>query len=133
MNGGIDEDLRRAFEGLRRSDEASAPSFSATLSGARNRAPRRRTFLLATAAALVVLVAIAAALLRRSPASPRFAETVAISDWRSPTDFLLQTPGAELLDSLPVLSSPVPDYADASDGPRTPAGEPTRTQKGDRS
>ncbi len=41
--------------------------------------------------------------------------------WKAPTDFLLRTPGGELLDSTPAVPEPVPDYSSL---------EPVRTKKG---
>jgi len=37
----------------------------------------------------------------RRPASPTYNSTVLISEWQSPTNFLLRVPGDELLKSLP--------------------------------
>lgn len=38
---------------------------------------------------------------RRRPASPTYNSTLLISQWQSPTNFLLRVPGNELLKSLP--------------------------------
>jgi hypothetical protein len=43
---------------------------------------------------------------RRRPASPTYNSTVLISQWQSPTNFLLTVPGNELLNSLPRVPDP---------------------------
>jgi hypothetical protein len=66
---------------------------------------------LALAAALAAVLAVAALVGRAvlshravSPALPP-AESARLADWRSPTGFLLRTPGSELLERAPVLVS----------------------------
>src|SRR5262249_29244854 len=76
--------------------------------------PRRRlpASRIVYAAAIASLVAVAVLLVRGSdlrraspPAPPAPAEAVQIADWESPTSFLLDTPGAELLSAIPTLAS----------------------------
>lgn len=97
-----DTDLRAAFEVLRRGDAAGAPSFQALLEEASRRAHRRRPWLVpavtwgvAAAALTVAIVTVA----RRS--EPRLPPSVSIEQWIAPTDFLLETPGRELLETVP--------------------------------
>ncbi len=91
-----DERLRQAFEELRTSDAAHAPPFD-QLWQPRPVAPRRRS--LAVAFALMLLIAlVTVAVLHR----PRQTVPPTISTWRAPTDFLLKTPGQELLVRLPI-------------------------------
>jgi hypothetical protein len=97
-----DSDLRAQFASSRRAAEAKTPSFERVL----GRAPRRPdpVFRGLAAAASVVLVAIAAAMLwpsnsHRSPTGNPAAPMLA--DWRAPTDFLLDTPGREILYAIP--------------------------------
>lgn len=85
--------LRDAFGTLRAQEAASAPRFDRMW---RARAPRSLTPRLAFAAMLLVTVAV---LVFRPPEKPR----PSITEWKAPTDFLLQTPGRELLTSVPDL------------------------------
>ena len=86
-----DDRLHDAFKELRRVETANVPSFRALLSRRRHRPYIRLAF------AVVVLIVLAFTVIPRRPAAP------SISTWRAPTDFLLQTPGRELLDSVPDL------------------------------
>ncbi len=94
-----DESLRQAFEALRTSEAAQTPRF-AKLWQARAVTPRRRSWAVAFATMLLIVVITATVRHRpRQTARP----TVTISTWRAPTDFLLKTPGQELLRSTPDL------------------------------
>jgi hypothetical protein len=97
-----DADLRAHFASLRRAAEAKTPGFERVV----GRTPRQPNpvFRGLAVAASVVLVAIAAAMLwssnpHRSPT--RNAAAPMLADWRAPTDFLLDTPGRELLYAIP--------------------------------
>jgi hypothetical protein len=57
--------------------------------------------------AAALLIVVAAAFLVRVPKEEPV-ETVPISEWRAPTDFLLRTPGSELLMELPRIEAEVP-------------------------
>lgn len=91
-----DDRLRNAFHELRRKETASAPSFQQIVE---RRRPRRLTIRLAFA--LVVAVVILLSFPREE--KPK----TSITDWRAPTDFLLKTPGHELLNSVPDLKGNV--------------------------
>jgi hypothetical protein len=116
--GDPDRDLREAFTRLREEERARHPSFQATLDGvARRRARRAR---LASArrsaaaiAAAVALVAGSAIVLERTrgggdagrpPGASPAAVSVGIP--KAPTDFLLITPGSEMLRSVPTFGWP---------------------------
>ena len=100
-----DADLRAAFSALRTEDAAGAPPFEAVLAaGSRRGTHRRRPWLvpaltgaMAAAALAVAIVAVA-----RRP-EPRLAPPVSIERWTAPTDFLLETPGRELLETVPSI------------------------------
>jgi hypothetical protein len=102
-----DPDLREIFAGLRREDECAAPPFQRLWrAGARRDAmapPVRTRWILATAG----IAGIAAVVLTLSRGTPRVnvpdESTVSLSTWRPPTDFLLQTPGRDLLATVPRL------------------------------
>ncbi len=94
-------DLRRAFAALRREDEAEAPRFDSVLTAGQASRDRRRLPLLAGSAALmgvIVFVVVAVAVRRPASTPPRVA---AFEQWTAPTDFLLRTPGRELLETTP--------------------------------
>jgi hypothetical protein len=84
--------LQQAFDALRQQEAASAPRFDRMW---RARAPRSLTPRLAFAAMLLITVAVL--VYRPQKAQP------SITAWKAPTDFLLQTPGRELLTSVPDL------------------------------
>ena len=84
-----DDQLRNAFAELRSAEEKDAPRFSV-------RARRRRPFA-SLAFAIVGLIVLAIIMIPRRPPAP------SITSWKAPTDFLLQTPGRELLSSTPDL------------------------------
>jgi hypothetical protein len=95
-----DRDLRDAFARLRDAERRSVPQFA--VGHVRRSIPR-----LAFAALALLLVAGGAFIARRKPHdAPQ--TTVTISTWRAPTDFLLKTPGRELLDSTPRLNPQTP-------------------------
>jgi len=120
----VDPDLRRLFAELRRQEEPAAPRF-AVLWGeaARRREVRRETSarhrlrpaaLAGAAAAALAAVAVLAILAVaglgwfRTAALPsdRSASRSSapwLADWRPPTDFLLRTPGREILSAAPAF------------------------------
>ena len=108
-----DPDLREIFAGLRREDERAAPPFQRLWRAAVRRdamAPVRTRWILATAG----IAGIAAVVLMLSRGTPPVnvpdESTVSLSSWRAPTDFLLQTPGRDLLATVPRLGmQPPPD------------------------
>lgn len=99
--GSSDETLRGRFAALRREDEQHAPEF-AGLWRTRARPPRRRNYWLATAACAVAILAVLF-LLRSIQPRPEVNTIASITEWKAPTDFLLETPGRELLRTVPSL------------------------------
>ena len=87
-----DDRLHAAFAELRRVELTRIPPFGGLLS---RRRPRRQYLRLAFAVVLLILLTVV--IVPRRPAGP------SISTWRAPTDFLLKTPGQELLESVPDL------------------------------
>jgi hypothetical protein len=85
--------LREAFDVLRKEEAASAPRFD-RMSPAR--APRSFVPRLAFAAMVLIIVSL---FVFRPAQKPQ----PSITAWKAPTDFLLQTPGRELLQSTPEL------------------------------
>jgi hypothetical protein len=93
-------DLRERFQELRDEERATVPRFAIPI----RRAPNRKPLL---ALAVVILIAIAILFPRHSaqftPAERAAARSIA--EWHAPTDFLLRTPGRELLTSMPSIPS----------------------------
>ena len=101
-----DPTLRRAFAELRDVDRRSIPEFDTVL----GRPGRRPTLRFGGRAGITVLVAALAVVVLMIVRRPsRDVPVQSISEWRSPTDVLLRTPGVEVLQSVPVLQSSVID------------------------
>ncbi len=117
-----ESDLRGLFQEARQADEASAPAFDKLRERARigDRHPSRaRSVALAALAAVLGVVGLAVMLLQRpEPESARTGEgaigpkAVSLSDWEAPTDFLLDIPGRELLQSTPPIGADVLTFSD---------------------
>jgi hypothetical protein len=97
-----DSNLREQFASLRRADAASAPSFERVIGLARRRSNGAEWRVAIAAGLLMVAVGGLVLLVSRlgeAPTTPVSAPTLA--EWRAPTDFLLDTPGRELLHTIP--------------------------------
>jgi hypothetical protein len=100
QNGGRDDgDLREAFAVLRREDERAAPTFEAVRARVR---PRRVAPLGGLLAAASVAAAVLGVVLRHPDPPP---PPVSMSHWIAPTDFLLETPGREIVQTVPRIGS----------------------------
>ena len=123
-----DPELRRRFAAQRREELEAAPSFGRVWAAARaKRRPRRRLRLVVAAVALAL-----AALLWLRPdqgPAPEPRTALPIAEWKSPTEFLLATPGRELLSTVPALGGP----AMLDLGPPVPPPKPSSLPKGERS
>jgi len=108
-----DHDIERAFAEWRTADRSDAPPFDAMYVAARARAARRaavspwrRT---AVAAALIVAVAAGWALFYSRASQSRLAKggplAASLTEWHSPTAFLLQDPGDLLVKTVPTFST----------------------------
>lgn len=114
-----DERLRRAFDALRAADGARAPAFGSTIASARARRSRsgHRRVLLAAAAILgaaAITSWLPSAFPSRRPPSERVAASGRTAWTATPTDFLLDAPGAELLTDVPRLDESVLDLPASS-------------------
>ena len=101
-----DEDLRQAFTALRRADAAQTPSFTEVMASRRAAARGRRLIPLlggALAVACVVASIVVAVQARRGPPPPP--ALASIEAWTAPTDFLLRTPGSEVLGTVPRIGT----------------------------
>ncbi len=100
------EDLRSRFTALRTQEEAQAPKFSGLAASQAKRQLRSGfagRFIAATACVAMILAA--ALWLQLFPHRERDSgqPVAALAQWKAPTDFLLQTPGREWLQSVPTL------------------------------
>jgi hypothetical protein len=120
-----DRGLRQLFAQLRHEDWAGVSPFRAPALGEASR--RRQSLRLLLAAAAIVLIALLLARPQRNPwNTPSHVVDLGAAAWRSPTDFLLTTPGRELLRTVPALGSP--DQWRVTDvRHRSPAPESTRS------
>jgi hypothetical protein len=107
-----DDDLRNRFATLRREEEALAPQFA--VPAPRRAAHVRRWSVGKVIAVTVCLATLAAAVFLLRPVPPKRQPgagmpEVSLLEWRPHTDFLLQTPGQELLHSVPAIGA-LPDF-----------------------
>ena len=119
-----DRDLRARFAALRQEDEARRPDFSVFWGPAGRPRPRWGGRLAAVA---VVLVTMMTAILflrspRREPAPHVPKPVTSIIEWKAPTDFLLETPGRELLETVPQIGQ-WPGHSASPGRGRKPAGK----------
>ena len=84
--------LRNAFRELRREETSCAPMWGRATA----RPPIRHFQALAAAFLVVVVMTTFAVLLRPAPTID-----ASLTNWTAPTDFLLQTPQADLLHNVP--------------------------------
>jgi len=96
-----DSDLRTHFANLREEDRSAAPPFGWTAAAVSR---RRSSLRIALAAMPVLAIAVLLAVRTHQPpdAVPR-----QLAAWSSPTAFLLETPGKQLLNQTPRLGEPL--------------------------
>jgi len=128
------EELAQAFAQLRAEDRRAAPSFRDLVErGVRaSERPRRFAWAARAAVAACALVGLALGLLLARPAREPVVEGVVaeLSGWRSPTAFLLDTPGRELASALPRLGDFGYLVVDAHAGrPKAERAEPLKQRK----
>jgi hypothetical protein len=105
---GDDLDLRERFAALRQEEAAQTPEFDLHRVPARERRRRlspARIFAVTACVAVAVSVALwlrpASSRQQPEPGSP----VVSITEWKAPTDFLLETPGRDLLRTVPAIGA----------------------------
>jgi hypothetical protein len=109
--GDDETDFREGFAALRGEDSAKTPAFETLLAGAaagRGRGRRLPRWGGLLAAASLVAAALAAVAVLRPPRTP--SRAASIEEWTAPTDFLLRTPGREILETVPRIGAR-PDLA----------------------
>jgi hypothetical protein len=102
-----DRDLHEYFRAVRREEEAGVPPIQMLGRTAREQGGRRLYGKLA-AGATCLAASIAAAVwllpgVRVSQEGPRQQAAASITSWKPATDFLLDTPGRELLEGVPEI------------------------------
>ena len=119
-----DRDLRDRFEQLRHEDRSHVPTFRVPVApdASRSRWPVR----IAVAAAIALVALVLARPDHPSATSAQF--DLGVTAWRSPTDFLLITPGREMLRTVPAVGSPN-DWSPIDLPTRLPMPESTRSQR----
>lgn len=123
---GDDRDLRALFARLRQEDRAGVPAFRAPRVG---KTPQwRGVGRVAVAAAFILIALVLAWPNGRPPTLARQVVDLGAVAWRSPTDFLLITPGSELLRTVPAVGSP-DDWTPIDFPGRSPVPESTRSQR----
>lgn len=97
-------DLRERFARLRAEDSASAPAFSLKRPA---RAPRRQVpaWAMATAAAASAVAVLWLTTADGNGNGPAAGLDLSTTAWVAPTDFLLETPGRDLLRALPRIGA----------------------------
>ena len=116
MNSSEDSRLRTHFTNLREEDRSATPPFG-RITAAVPFVPRRRYSLriaLATLPVVVIAVMLTVRTHRSTDPIPRD-----LAAWSSPTAFLLETPGKQLLNQTPRLGEPlIHTLPAAQDGPK---------------
>lgn len=120
-----DRELRELFSRLKREDRTRVPSYRTPVARV---APRWRPVARLAVAAAVVLIALVLGRPDRTPNMARQLVDLGAATWEAPTDFLLITPGSELLRSIPTVGSP-DDWTPINLRGRSPASESTRSQR----
>jgi len=98
-----DRELRERFAELRRADQARAGGYRAVLYRPAPRTRHVRLAKWAAVAGLAVVIALAVLSVERSERRYAGSHDVSITEWKSPTDFLLRTPGQEVLQTIPQI------------------------------
>lgn len=98
-----DSALRNRFVSIREEEQRHIPAF-ASLWGRGAGAPHSNRFWRVAAACVVILVAAILLLHSKRPNKDEVL-TVSISEWKAPTDFLLETPGREILQTVPEIGN----------------------------
>ncbi|HYN19516.1 MAG TPA: hypothetical protein VE078_01045 [Thermoanaerobaculia bacterium] len=115
-----DSDLRKLFQKAREADEALAPDFQSMRRRSADRqvtSRRLRWGLIALPAAAALAVGLGLLVAGRGSDAPSReavsseVSALTLDEWTAPTDFLLETPGRELLGSLPPIGASIPDVS----------------------
>lgn len=122
-----DSDLRERFAEFRRQDQARAADFN-TFLRRRGTAGLLRRFPAWIAVAACLTIAIGVVLGTRRTSRPHPAPEMSITEWRSSTDFLLRTPGQEVLQTVPKFGGWPVEIPRSQSKPPLPAPRKNLTQ-----
>ncbi len=109
-----ERDLRKRFAELRHEDIAQTPPFERPAPVARSHHWGRLAA--AAAVAIITVTAVLWTIGSRAGQPPLLAVDLTRTVWESPTDFLLDTPGSELLRTVPTIRNATPPTGDVPDG-----------------
>ncbi len=99
-----DEDLRARFAALRRQEEARVPAFVLPAAGAGRHGWAAGRLVLVPAVGVAILgLVLWMRIGPGRPASHHGGPVASIAEWKAPTDFLLETPGRDLLRRVPSI------------------------------
>ena len=113
-----DNDLRDYFAKLRSEDQARAGQFDSFLRRTRQRPiDALLPAWIAVGTGLALMVVAVVMLVERSEHRAVQGHQLSITEWKSSTDFLLQTPGQEILRSVPRIGE-WPSYSEGPAGSR---------------
>lgn len=125
-----DREIGDMFARLKAEERREAPSFREVRARARRRSTPRGTRVPVLAAiAAAVAVFVIGALVRQGPTRPDVAlldVDLGATTWSSPTDFLLSTPGSDLMRMVPAVGAPR-DWTPIGTPGRASAPESTRS------
>jgi hypothetical protein len=110
-----DRDLRAAFAGLRHETSAGATPFRMPVAVPLRRAVRWHARPLVATALLAAAMVTVVVVRRHAEREAMMAPFLASTTWQSPTDYLLVTPGQELLSAVPTIGSTVNDTGSITD------------------
>lgn len=120
-----DDDLRDHFAKLRSEDQAHAGEFDSFLRRTRPRpigALPPAWIAVGTGLAVMMVAVVIVISVTRSEHRAAQGRQLSITEWKSSTDFLLQTPGQEILRSVPRIGE-WPSYSEGPAGSRkSPTG-----------
>ena len=124
-----DRDLRERFAELRREDRAHAGEFSRLLHRAR---PRANAFPVSVWVAIAAGLVLAAAVVKWMPRlghRTMGGAEISITEWKSSTDFLLRTPGREMLRTVPTIGELPASWGSIRGGRKSPAAKKNSVTK----
>jgi hypothetical protein len=103
-----EQDFQKVFEELRQQDQGLTPTFERVWKASQARQGARtaliRSLRFAVAAALLLVSAFSIYMVSREILPVSRPSQVSLSQWKAPTDFLLRTPGIEILHSIPTFA-----------------------------
>ncbi len=104
-----DKTIRELFKQLREEEEKAVPSFQEVLRGNEASGGLEIFAYFRQVAAVVTVLVFSATLLLQLSRAPELNSALPLSEWQSPTDFLLVSSQEELMSTVPVLD--LPDFA----------------------